>query len=347
MSGDRVVLAQIGCGYWGPNLLRAFAGLPACAIKWVAEPRPERQEYVRANLPQAKVTSSWREALGDPEVQAVVIASPAATHHELAKAALLAGKHVLVEKPLATSVADADELAALAAERRCVLMVGHTFLYNSAVRRARELIATGELGEVYYLYTQRLNLGQVRSDVNVWWNLAPHDVSILLYLLGGERPTTIALRGVAYLQPGIEDVAFAVLTWAGGVTAHVHVSWLDPGKVRRVTVVGRRKMVVCDDVSDQKIAIYDKGVDRVPKLGERMDFDAFDGYQLLHRTGDILLPRIDLQEPLRVEAAHFLDCVRTGAEPLTGPAHARDVVAILVAGEESLDRGGTAVAVTA
>jgi predicted dehydrogenase len=347
VTSDRVVLAQIGCGYWGPNLLRAFASLPDCAIRWVAEPRPERQEYVRANLPQVKVTSSWGEAIGDPEVQAVVIASPAATHLELARAALLAGKHVLVEKPLAMSVAGVDELAGLAAERGRVVMVGHTFLYNSAVRRTRELIAAGDLGDLYYLYTQRLNLGQVRSDVNVWWNLAPHDVSILLYLLGGERPTTIALRGVAYLQPGIEDVAFALLTWAGGITAHVHVSWLDPGKVRRVTVVGRRKMVVCDDVSDQKIAVYDKGVDRVPKLGERMDFDAFDGYQLLHRTGDILLPRIDLQEPLKVEAAHFLDCVRTGAEPLTGTQHARDVVAVLAAGQQSLDSGGGPVTVEA
>ncbi len=345
MTSDRVVLAQIGCGYWGPNLLRAFTGLPGCTVKWVAEPRPARQEYVRANLPQAAVTSSWGEAVADPEVQAVVIASPAATHFELARAALLAGKHVLVEKPLAMSVAGVDELAALATERGLVLMAGHTFLYNSAVRRTRELIVAGELGELYYLYTQRLNLGQVRSDVNVWWNLAPHDVSILLYLLGGERPQAIAVRGVAYLQPGIEDVAFAVLTWKGGVTAHVHVSWLDPGKVRRVTVVGGRKMVVCDDVSEQKIAVYDKGVDRVPKLGERMDFDAFDGYQLLQRSGDIVLPWIDLQEPLKVEAAHFLECIRSGAQPLTDAHHARDVVAVLVAGQQSLERGGAPVAV--
>jgi predicted dehydrogenase len=347
VGSDRVVLAQIGCGYWGPNLLRAFGGLPGCVVKWVADPRPERQEYVRANSPLTSATSVWRQVIEDAEVQAVVIATPAASHLELARAALLAGKHVLVEKPLAMSVAGVDELAALAAEQRLVLMAGHTFLYNAAIRRTRELIEAGELGDIYYLYTQRLNLGQVRSDVNVWWNLAPHDVSILLHLLGGERPRAIAARGVAYLQPGIEDVVFALLTWESGVTAHVHVSWLDPGKVRRVTVVGRRKMVVCDDVGDQKVAIYDKGVERVPRLGERMDFDAFDGYQILHRTGDVLLPRIDAQEPLRVEAAHFLDCVRTGAPPLTGPRHARDVVAVLAAGQESLACGGGPVRVEA
>ncbi len=341
MNRDTLVLAQIGCGYWGPNLLRSFVAQPGCRVKWVAERRAARRTYVEESFPGIAVTASGEEVLSDPEVDGIVVASPAATHFELAKAALLAGKHVLVEKPLATSVALADELAALAAARRLTLMAGHTFLYNSAVRYVRELVAQGQLGDLYYVYTQRLNLGQVRADVNVWWNLAPHDVSILLYLMNGERPASVAVRGVSYLQPGVEDVAFAVLAWKGGVTAHVHVSWLDPGKVRRVTVVGSRKMVVYDDVSEDKIAILDKGVDRVPQVGERMDFDRFDGYQLLHRSGDILLPRLEAQEPLRVEAAHFLECIRTGTTPLTGPQHARDVVAVLEAGQESLRNGGT------
>jgi predicted dehydrogenase len=192
------------------------------------------------------------------------------------------------------------------------------------------------LGQIYYIYSQRLNLGQVRSDVNAWWNLAPHDVSILLYLMNDELPASVSAHGVSYIQPGIEDVVFATLTWASGVTAHIHVSWLDPGRVRKMSIVGSRKMVVYDDISDDKIAILDKGVDRVRKAGENMDYDNFTNFQIFHRMGDVLLPRIDFQEPLKVEAAHFLDCLRSGNQPLTGPKHARDVVAVLEAGGRSL-----------
>jgi predicted dehydrogenase len=224
-------------------------------------------------------------------------------------------------------------------------MVGHTFLYNAAVRYVRRLLDQGELGRIYYIYSQRLNLGQVRSDVNAWWNLVPHDVSILLYLMGGELPVSVAAHGVDYIQPGIEDVVFATLTWANRVTAHVQVSWLDPGKVRKMTLVGSRKMVVYDDVSDDKIAVLDKGVDRVPKAGERMDYDHFNNYQLFHRAGDVWLPRIEFQEPLKVETAHFLECVRTGQTPLTGPQHARDVVAVLEAGQQSLREQGQVVVI--
>jgi predicted dehydrogenase len=198
------------------------------------------------------------------------------------------------------------------------------------------------LGRLYYIYSQRLNLGQVRSDVNAWWNLAPHDVSILLYLMNGELPASVSAVGVSYIQPGIEDVVFATLQWASGVTGHIHVSWLDPGKIRKMTLVGSRKMVVYDDVSDDKIMIFDKGVDRVPKIGERMDYDQSGSYQLIHRTGDIWLPKISFQEPLKTEAAHFLDCLRNGEAPLTGPKHARDVVAVLEATQVAL-RSGKAV----
>jgi predicted dehydrogenase len=337
-----IVLAQIGCGYWGPNLLRNFSAQADSRVKWVAELDVERQEYVRRTFPHSGVTSSWEEAILDPEVDAVVVATPPDTHYTLARAALAAGKHVLVEKPLATSTSDADDLVRLARAGRQVLMAGHTFLYNMAVRHMKDLITSGQIGDVLYVYSQRLNLGQARSDVNAWWSLAPHDLSILLYLLG-DLPETVAVRGVTCVQPGIEDVAFAVLTWSHGVVAHVHVSWLDPGKVRRMTVVGSRKMVVYDDVSEDKIAILDKGVDRVPKLGERMDFDLVGGWQLRHRTGDVLLPRIADIEPLKTEAAHFLDCIRNGTPSMTGAPHARDVVAVLEAGHESLRRGGEAV----
>jgi len=335
-----VVLAQIGCGYWGPNLLRVFSAQPGCRVKWVAEGRPERREYVRSSYPQVGVAESVQAVLDDAEVEGVVIATPASTHFELARAALLLGKHVLVEKPLAFTLKDADALLRLSDRSGRVLMVGHTFLYNDAVRRMRELIDSGEIGDIHYVYTQRLNLGQIRTDVNVWWNLAPHDVSILSYLLGGQKAETVTAQGVAQLQAGIEDVVFAVVRYPSGVTAHVHVSWLDPGKVRKVIVVGSRKMLVYDDVRDQKLAIFDRGIDRVPALGDRMDFDRYDGYQLIRRLGDVVLPNVEVREPLKVEAAHFLGCVRDGSAPLTGPCHGRDVVATLEAGQRSLGGGG-------
>jgi predicted dehydrogenase len=340
-----IVLAQLGCGYWGPNLLRNFSALPGCWVKWVAEPSEKRRAYVEQNYPRSQVTATWQVVLEDREVGAVVISTPASSHFELAQASLRAGKHTFVEKPLAMSTVEADILAALAAETGRTLMVGHTFLYNAAVRYIKDQLTAGDLGQVYYIYSQRLNLGQVRSDVNAWWNLAPHDVSILLYLMDGVLPVSITAQGVDYIQPGIEDVVFASLTWANRVCANIQVSWLDPGKVRKMTLVGSRKMVVYDDISDEKIAVYDKGVDRVPKAGERMDYDHFNNYQLLHRTGDVLLPRIDFQEPLKVEVSHFLDCLRTGQQPLTGPGHARDVVAILEAGQQSLRSQGRAVAI--
>lgn len=338
MSEKPITLAQIGCGYWGPNLLRNFSNQSDCWVKYAVDVSPGRRAYVEANFPRTKAVPEVEMVLDDPEVEAVIIATPASSHYELAKMALERGKHIFVEKPLATSTILADELIALAAARDRTLMAGHTFLYNAAVRYAKKLLDEGELGQVYYIYSQRLNLGQVRSDVNAWWNLAPHDVSILLYLMNNELPISVSAVGVSYIQPGIEDVVFATLKWENGVCAHVHVSWLDPGKVRKMTFVGSRKMVIYDDVGDDKIVVLDKGVDRVPKIGERMDYDQFN-YQLVHRTGDVWLPRISFQEPLKVEAAHFLDCLRTGEQPLTGPKHARDVVAVLEATQTALKTG--------
>lgn len=334
-----ITVAQVGCGYWGPNVLRNFSGQPGCWVKFVVEISPERQAYVRANFPKSQVVSDLDGVLKDPEVDAVIISTPASSHFELAKQVIESGKHAFVEKPLATSTEQADELVDLAAQSGKVLMAGHTFLYNAAVRYARKLLAEESLGQIYYIYSQRLNLGQVRSDVNAWWNLAPHDVSILLYLMNGELPASVSAVGISYIQPGIEDVVFATLKWANGVTGHIHVSWLDPGKIRKMTLVGSRKMLVYDDVSDDKITIFDKGVDRVPKIGERMDYDQSDSYQLIHRTGDIWLPKINSQEPLKTEAAHFLDCLRNGETPLTGPKHARDVVAVLEATQVALTSG--------
>lgn len=339
MTIQPLTIAQIGCGYWGPNLVRNFSAQPSTRVKWVADQAAERRAYIEANFPNTKAISDHQTILEDAEVDAVAVVTPAATHYALAKAALLAGKHVFVEKPLAMTVGEVDELTTLAQQMGRVLMVGHTFLYNPAVRYIKRLLDQGDLGDIYYIYSLRLNLGQVRSDVNAWWNLAPHDISILLYLMGAD-PVSIAAQGTDYLQEGVQDVVFATLQWANRVSASVQVSWLDPGKIRRMTLVGSRKMVVYDDVSDDKIAIYDKGFDRVPRIGERMDFDR-PNFQLKPRTGDILLPRIDWQEPLRVETAHFLDCIRSGATPLSGPAHARSVVAVLEAGDRAMHTGKT------
>lgn len=337
MVNDSIVIGQIGCGYWGPNLLRNFSAQPGAWVKWVADESEARQGYVKQHFPRTETTADYRVVLSDPDVDAVVIATPAFTHFQLAREALLAGKHVFVEKPLAMSTAECDELAALSMLNEKTLMVGHTFLYNPAVRYIKSLLQSGDPGELLYIYMQRLNLGKVRTDVNAWWNLAPHDVSILLYLMENELPATVTASGIDYIQPGIEDVVFATLTWPNRATGHIHVSWLDPGKVRQMTLVCNKKMIVYNDISDDKIAIYDKGVDRVPMAGEgSMDYDTPDRYQLHHRSGDILLPKISAQEPLSLEAAHFLECIRTKATPLTGPMHGRQVVKVMEAVQASL-----------
>jgi predicted dehydrogenase len=328
MPQQLITIAQIGCGYWGPNLLRSFSAAPQCRVKYVAESSTERRAYVTQNFPATQAISESSQALDDPEVDAVVVATPAQSHAQLAKAALSRNKHVLVEKPLALTVADADELRALANERSRVLMVGHTFLYTPALRHLKRLIDAHELGDICYFYSQRLNLGQVRSDVNAWWNLAPHDVSMLLYLMNGQMPDRFTATGQDFLQTGIEDVVFATLKWPNNVTALVHVSWLDPNKVRRLTVVGTRKMAVYDDVAENKIAIYDRGFEQLPLIGERMDYDRpISGLKM--RSGDILLPKISNGEPLAIEAEHFLDCIRSGKTPLSDGRNGCDVVTVL------------------
>jgi predicted dehydrogenase len=329
MSPDPLVVAQLGCGYWGPNLLRNFSALPDCNVKYVVDASGERRAFVERNFPKTRAVESCDVAFDDPGVTAVIIATPAATHFELAKRALECGKHVLVEKPLATTVAEVDELARCAAQRGMVVMAGHTFIYNPAVRYVKRLIDAGELGEVRYVYSQRLNLGRIRSDIDAMWNFAPHDISIIQYWLNDQEPTSVTRQGMDCIQPGVDDVVFVNLAYPNKVIANIHVSWLDPQKVRKMTVVGSRKMVVYDDVADDKIAIYDKGIDRKAVLGEHMDFDRPMPPDFSYRSGDILLPQVKFVEPLRLEAEHFLECIRSGKEPATGITHARTVVSIL------------------
>ena len=324
-----VNVAQIGVGYWGPNLLRNLVASRKCRVKTVVDLSGDRQDYVRGLYPAIHVTADIGQALEDPEIHAVVIATPVQSHFELAMRALEAGKHILVEKPIATTVVEVDQIGALAREKKLVAMVGHTFLYNAAVRYVKKLIDTGELGEIRYIYSQRLNLGRIRSDVDALWNFAPHDISIIQYWLGDPKPISIVKRGVDYLQEKIDDVVFMNILYPNKVMANIHVSWLDPRRLRQMTVVGSRKMVVYDNDADSKIAIYDKGIDRKAVLGKNMDYDNPRAQSFSHREGDVILPRIDFPEPIRVEVEHFADCVENGTACLSGIDHAREVVRIL------------------
>jgi predicted dehydrogenase len=261
-------------------------------------------------------------------------------HFDFARKALEAGKHVFVEKPLATTLEDAAALVDLARKNNLILMVGHTFEYNAAVQEVKKYIDRGDLGDVYYLYAQRLNLGKVRDDINAMWNLAPHDISIVLYWLGQE-PVSLQARGITCLQEGLEDVVFLILNFPGGVSAHIHTSWLDPNKVRKMTVVGSKKMIVYDDTSaEARIQIFDKGIDRKNidvNLGE---YDSFAKFQLIQRAGDLLIPRVHFAEPLRTECAHFIECIEKGETPRTDGESGLRVVKILEAADASLKENG-------
>jgi len=334
-----VRIAQIGCGYWGINLLRCFQQIAGVLVVGVAELRQERITYLNDKYPTVPTTSDYRELL-DNTVDAVVIATPPVTHYALAKECLLHDKHVLVEKPLAMRADDAADLVEIARMRGLVLMVGHTFEYNAAVRALRNYVANGEIGEVYYLYMSRLNLGRVQSDINAMWSLAPHDVSILMYVLR-QQPVTVSARGISLLQPGIEDVVFMLLEFPNSVYAHIHVSWLDPNKVRQLTIVGSKKMIVYDDVSpDAKIRIYDKGVTRNNVSQSLGDYDSFGKFQLTLRAGDVVIPHLDFPEPLQVECDHFVDCIRNGETPLSDGQSGLRVVKVLEAAQRSLSAGG-------
>jgi predicted dehydrogenase len=272
---------------------------------------------------------SYDAVLADPEVNGIVIATPAGTHFRLAKEALLAGKNVFVEKPLATKVVEVDELDQLAQARKLLVMAGHTFLYNEAVRYVKKLLDAGELGEVRYIYSQRLNLGRIRGDIDALWNFAPHDISIIQYWLGDPKPLSVHRLGMDFIQQGIDDVVFLSIVYPNKVIANIHVSWLDPQKVRKMIVVGSRKMVVYDDIADDKIAIYDKGIDKKAILGQNMDFDQPRPEQFNYRSGDLLMPHVKFNEPLRSEAEAFVECMRNRQKPITGIPHARNVVDIL------------------
>jgi predicted dehydrogenase len=329
MENRTVRIAQIGVGYWGPNLLRNLVANKNCDVKTVVDLSKERRHFVRDLYPSVRVSYRVEDIINDADIEAVVIATPVATHFDFAMQCLEAGKHVLVEKPMSTKVDEVRQIGKLADEKGLVAMVGHTFLFNTAVRYVKTLIDAGELGDIRYIYSQRLNLGRIRTDVDALWNLAPHDISIIQYWLDNLEPSSVIRNGMDYVQNGVDDVVFMNIVYSNDVIANIHVSWLDPHKVRRMTVVGSKKMVVYDDISENKIAIYDKGIDVKAKLGKQMDYDNGKSMDLNLRSGDVLLPKINWVEPLKSEIAHFVDCIQNGTECLTGPEHAEKVVEIL------------------
>lgn len=336
--------ALIGVGYWGPNLARNLNSVEGACLKWICDSREDVLAKVAPAYPSASMTRDFEEVLRDQEVDAVVVATPAGTHFELARRSLEAGKHLLVEKPLAMTTAECDQLIDVSDKRGLKLMVGHTFLYSPPVEKLKSLVDSGEMGDIYYIYSTRANLGQIRRDVNALWNLAPHDVSILLYLLG-QDPVVVGAKGITRIQDGIEDVVFMYLDFPDKITAHVHVSWLDPGKVRKLTLVGSKKMVVYDDVDpDAKIQILDKGVTKIAN-NKAESFASFGEFQLLLRAGDVLIPKVPATEPLRVECQHFADCIAEDKTPLTDGRHGRKVVRILEAAQESMNNGSCPVEV--
>lgn len=336
-----VGVALVGFGYWGANLARNVEAAGATRLVAIADGDDAQRSAAARSFPGARVVASIDEVLAISEVEAVVIATPASMHVDGALAALAAGRHVMVEKPLAMHPTDADRVVAAAEVADRILMVGHTFLYSAPVTVLRQYIEQGELGRMQYLYSQRLSLGRIRRDCNAMWNFAPHDVSIMLHLLQ-DHVVEVSAKGFSFIQPGVEDVGFASLTFASGVGANIHVSWIDPRKTRLMTVVGDRKMAVYDDVSpDQKISIVDAGI--AGRLGGFGAYESLGDFQWRTRAGDILIPHIQMTEPLLVEIQAFGTACSTGEPPLTDGRHGAEVVRVLDAIDRSARAGGVPV----
>jgi len=332
-----VRVAAVGCGYWGPNVIRNLADIQGFDLRWVCDADPGRLQPIATRYPGARATTRIDDILSDPLVDAVYLGTPVSTHYELASRVVAKGKHVLIEKPLATTVREAEALAAKAARQGVLMMVGHTFVFSPPVRKIKQLIDSGQLGPIYYVETTRVNLGLFQKDVSVLWDLGPHDVSILTYWLG-EVPCQVSARGRSYLGETLEDVAFLTLEFPSGILAQLQISWLAPSKLRRTSIVGRQRMIVYDDLEPvEKVKIYDRGVDHQPA--------SFGEFQLTYRSGDILSPRLDTTEPLKIECQHFLECIRTGRIPDASPQSGVDVVRVIQAAERSLQCGGAPQAV--
>jgi predicted dehydrogenase len=325
-------IGMIGCGSWGSNWVRTLASLPDVELRWCCDLNPGLLTRLQQQFPQVRTTTNVDDLFNDPTLEGVVIATIAPTHYQVARRALECGKHVLVEKPLTLNSQEAAALNELAMAQRRVLMVGHLLEYHPAILYIKQMIDQGELGEVYYLYSQRLNLGKIRSDENAWWSLAPHDVSVALRLLG-DWPVSVQCRGQNVVQKTVADVVFGILEFPGSKLAHIHVSWLDPHKTRKVTVVGSKRMVVFDDtLPAYKVTVHDKGFRLTDKVNSYADW-------ITMTQGDILIPKMDATEPLHREAKHFIDCIRKQSKPISDGESGLATVTVLEYGQRSLETG--------
>lgn len=327
----------IGCGYWGPNLIRNLNSLTDCKVRWICDLDRPRLNHLTSLYPGSQGTSDYLKVIRDRQVDAVIIATPVSTHHRLARECLVAGKHTFVEKPLARSSEECEELVGLAREQGATLMTGHTFLYSAPVRKIKEIVDRGDIGKIRYISARRLNLGLFQKDINVAWDLAPHDISIILYLLG-DTPVSVNCQGHSNVTPGIEDVTTMCLNFSDDKFAAIQSSWLDPLKVREMTIVGDRRMIVYNDVAPlEKIKVFDARVETPPH------YDSFAEFQYAYHYGDMYVPYLKQEEPLRVECQHFLDCIREGREPMSSGMDGFKLVRILEAASASLKKDGAGV----
>lgn len=335
----KLSVGVVGCGYWGPNLIRNFRSLPNCRLKAMCDISEARLKHLGALYPEVQPETDYAKMIADPEIDAVAIATAVRLHHPLAKAALLAGKHVMIEKPMASSGAECEELNVIARQKGLVIMVGHTFLYSPAVRKIKEIVDNHDIGDIRYISARRLNLGLFQKDINVAWDLAPHDISIIQYIMA-EKPHSVNCRGEAHVTPGVEDVTSMSLHFSKNRSAIIQSSWLDPRKIREMTIVGSRRMVVYDDVAPQeKIKIFDARVERPPH------YDTFGEFHYAYHYGDIYTPYLKQDEPLKMECLHFLDCIRFNNTPLTSGSFGAEVVQILEASSASLKQNGAPVGI--
>jgi predicted dehydrogenase len=330
-------LGVIGCGYWGPNLIRNFRSLPDCNLKMIFDLDTKRLKHFKTLYPEIEGHTDYKHSLNGAGLDAIVIATPVRFHYKMAKESLEAGKHTFIEKPMALSVRECKELVQIAESRGAILMIGHTFLYSPHVRRIKQIVLHGDIGEIQYIASRRLNLGLYQKDINVAWDLAPHDLSIILYIMD-DLPISINCQGTANITSGIEDVSNMSLTFPKNRFATIQNSWLDPKKVREMTIVGTRRMIVYDDVEPlEKIKIYDTRVVTPPH------YDTFAEFQYAYHYGDMYVPHVQQEEPLKTECQHFLDCIAHGTAPLTNGKMGMEVVRILEASTASMKRNGVAV----